>query len=173
MRPDETVRQYIISMQGLASHSDISECELVQFILDGLDDLGASASILYNANTIQELKDSLARYERRRTRTMANTPIVAPRVQPISTSARRPQSTSLPPRVTMTTAQPNLLRAQRDPNRCANCRIMGHQEANCNRPRRPPGSCFYCWENGHQFRECPKRRQTIAATTDDSPEGRV
>lgn len=165
MRRDETVRQYIIAMQGLANHSDVSEAELVQFTLDGLDDLGPSAVILYNATTIQELKDSLARYERRRVCITASRPIVTHRSSSVATALPKSQAIPLAaPNAGPSTLMPPIInRSPRDPNRCANCRMMGHQEATCHKPRRPAGSCFYCWEMGHLFRDCPKKRQTVAA----------
>ena len=36
IRRGESIRQYIIEMQSITMHSDVSEYELVQFILDGI-----------------------------------------------------------------------------------------------------------------------------------------
>ena len=72
IRKDEPIRHYILSMQALATHADIEERELVRFIVDGLDNKTAAVAMLYSARNLVELKNSVADYERYRTRHIRN-----------------------------------------------------------------------------------------------------
>lgn len=169
IRRGETIRQYIIAMQGLAMHADISDNELLQFIFDGLDDSSPTAAILYSAKTIQDLKDAVPVYERRRARvtnTSRTNPI--PRAPTNNTFPIRTQTA--PPPLQSSTATGNNNNIPSNPFgtnrmaiRCSNCRSLGHHESSCRQPRRPSGSCFFCWEMGHQYRDCPKKRMNVAA----------
>lgn len=53
------------------------------------------------------------------------------------------------------------------PQRCWNCRAMGHSDRECNRPRREPNACFRCFKLGHTYRDYPnapnRRLGTVAA----------
>ncbi|XP_055910752.1 uncharacterized protein LOC129945117 [Eupeodes corollae] len=63
-RRDETIQQYVLSMQEIASHNPIEEEDLIQFIIKGISDVEINKSILYNANNIEELKSALRKYEK-------------------------------------------------------------------------------------------------------------
>lgn len=169
IRRNETAHQYIIEMQSIAAHTDISESELVQFILDGFGDIGPSGTFIYNANTLAELKESLTRYEHRRTRPFLNRAPVQHRIpHPTTITSRNLHVISTNgPSVPVVDAS----RPVKEQNRCSNCRTLGHHESTCLKPRRPAGSCFNCWETGHWHRDCPRRRRVnIAATVqEDQP----
>lgn len=155
IRKGETTRRYIIEMQSIASHADITEYEVVQFILDGLGELGPGGSMLYSARTMAELKDALQHYERRCNR-FAHIPSLDVPSRTILSNIK-------------TGYRSNNSRQPIESNRCQNCRTIGHHESKCPKPRRPPGGCFHCWETGHWYKDCPKKRRNIVATVDAVP----
>lgn len=91
---DEAVRRYVLHMQEIASHVDVDEFELVQFIIDGLDDRSANVTILYSAKNLKELKELLVTYERRRSKPAA--PSAPAARQPVNPGPSVPATTSKP-----------------------------------------------------------------------------
>lgn len=63
---NETPRQYVYAMNTIASQATqgIEEEALMQYIIDGVSDDESNKAILYNANTITELRKNLERYDR-------------------------------------------------------------------------------------------------------------
>ena len=91
IQKDEPIRHYILSMQAMAAYADVDECELVRFIVDGLDDRSAAVAMLYSARSVADLKNLVADYERFRARAVRNAPVVLPK------AAILPKNTVLPP----------------------------------------------------------------------------
>lgn len=63
---NETLRQYVYAINTIASQASkgIEEEALMQYIIDGVSDDESNKAILYNANTITELRKNLERYDR-------------------------------------------------------------------------------------------------------------
>ena len=62
--PRETGRQYIYAMREIASEGDVEEEALIEHIIDGISDKEYNKAILYQANTLRELKINLEIYDR-------------------------------------------------------------------------------------------------------------
>ncbi|RYE17727.1 MAG: hypothetical protein EOP45_15315, partial [Sphingobacteriaceae bacterium] len=140
MKAEETPRQYVIEMQYIANRADISETDLIDIIIDGLNDKSTLVSMLYGATTINQLKVLMERYEKKRrvfvpvpvpgvyanTRSVGTVPKIKPAVgPPVSTAASNSASASAS--VDMSTI------------RCYNCFAYGHYQSGCTAPKRPHG----------------------------------
>lgn len=162
IRRDETTRQYVLTMQDLARQGDIGEQELVQIIVDGLNDHSAAVTMLYQANSIDNLKDLLVVYERYRNRSVSRT-VVQPASSIKPSLPIRPVNSNLP--VQPRPIPPNSTESPR----CFNCRQFGHTANLCFRPKRPINGCFHCFEEGHRYQDCPKRRRPAVIAAVEEP----
>lgn len=151
IRRDETIRQFVLSMQDLARHADIEERELVQFIVDGLGDPSAAVAMLYHANSIADLKIMLPVHGRYRTR-----PAIS------RTTPQHP--VAAPPRDVANSNTPSSFGAPStiNPTRSFNCRQYRHLASVSPKPKRPIDGCFSCFETSHKYQDCPKRRRSGA-----------
>lgn len=182
IRRDESSRQYVLVMQDLARQADISEKELIQFIVDGLGDNSPAVLMLYQASSMADLKEKLAVYDHYRTsnRTfnaarslvpVANNRQV-PSPSPIRINGTSTVASSSPAHRPALAGNPNPVpNVMPDQIRCYNCRQFGHVAANCQREKRPINGCFHCYSSDHQYQQCPKRirSRTVAAVTPDNP----
>lgn len=73
LKPNETPRQYVVEMQYIASRADVSDADLIDFVIDGLNDKSPAVAVLYGATSIRDLKILMERYEKRR-----RTPVPVP-----------------------------------------------------------------------------------------------
>ena len=142
-------------MHAMAAYADVDECELVRFIIDGLDDRSAAVAMLYSARSVADLKNLVADYERFRARAVRNAPVVLPK------AAILPKNTVLPNN--NSTAVVNSSRTNSEATRCYNYRQFGHISTFCSKPKRPIDGCYNCLEIGHQHYNCPKKRKPVAA----------
>lgn len=147
IKPGESVRHYVIVMQEIASHADIPEATLIEYIIDGVNDKSNRIAVLLGARTLQDFKMMLDRYEKMRSK--ANE-------QKAAVSMVPPRTTAAPAVKTPAVAtQENVIR-------CFNCSKFGHYQSACPFPIRPPNSCFKCHEVGHFHRDCPKKGRVAA-----------
>ncbi|XP_036327182.1 uncharacterized protein LOC118739780 [Rhagoletis pomonella] len=114
----ESLHCYILNMQAIAKRSDITETEVIDFIVEGLGDNISNKNLLIGARTIEELKMLMARYQQKYLRRESNT-------------IKRPTKESI--------------RTTKEVAHCFNCSQTGHIKPNCPYPLRPNGSCFRCW----------------------------
>lgn len=63
-KPDESLPDYVLSMQEIALGGNIDENLLIEIIVSGIRDNSGAASVLYGASTLQELEALLVKYER-------------------------------------------------------------------------------------------------------------
>jgi hypothetical protein len=155
----ESSHQFVLGMQELASHVDIEESELLDFIINGFRDPVGSV-ILYSARTVAELKKLLPRYEQRRQHLLS----VASAMAANKTKINVPPKTTTPH--PMAPAADQLQRT-----RCYNCAAFGHFSSQCPKPKQVHGACFKCQQLGHAHINCPKRTRVsedvVAAAHED------
>lgn len=155
LKPEESLRRYIIEMQEIALRADVPEEELVDLIVEGIDDKSQNVMLLMSATTVAELKRLADRYERKKLRPIS---------MPSTTRPRRETAAPMPPKKEVTAAQT----VTTDAPRCYNCSRFGHYQSQCPQPRRPEGSCFRCGQLNHVYRNCPNRPSRTAAAVEDN-----
>ncbi|XP_036346460.1 uncharacterized protein LOC118755741 [Rhagoletis pomonella] len=133
----ESLHCYILNMQAIAKRSDITETEVIDFIVEGLGDNISNKNLLMGARTIEELKMLVARYQQKYLRRESDT-------------IKRPAKESI--------------RTTKEVAHCFNCSQTGHIKPNCPYPLRPNGSCFRCWQMGHEHRSCPNPKKILRKT---------
>ncbi|XP_076661125.1 uncharacterized protein LOC143365000, partial [Halictus rubicundus] len=65
-RPNESARQYVGAMQGIASQGSVEEDALIEHIINGIQDREHNKTMLYAAMSLHELRRSLELYDRRK-----------------------------------------------------------------------------------------------------------
>lgn len=158
IKPEETPRQYVIEMQYIASRADISERDLMDAIIDGLNDERGTI-MLFGAETMSTFKALVERYEKRR-----RVPAAVPVSMPMRTPVARSQTGAVPKQTNASTSA-SASAVDLSNIRCYNCFAFGHYQSKCTAPRRPPNSCFICHEAGHTRHDCPKKPKPVEALT--------
>ncbi|XP_055309423.1 uncharacterized protein LOC129573155, partial [Sitodiplosis mosellana] len=159
MKPDETPRQYVIEMQFIASRAEVSEADLIEIIIDGLNDSSTLVSMLYSATTMVEFKVLMERYEKKRNAMMSMKKVL---IQPVANKAK----------ALMTVANSGFNASVASANvnagangvdmstiRCYKCFDYGHYQSRCKKPKRPINSCFVCHKVGHTRHDCPDKKK--------------
>ncbi|XP_073823410.1 uncharacterized protein [Musca autumnalis] len=123
----ESLYRYVLVMQELAEDAPISEKELVEYVVDGLEDTSVAASIFFNVNTVAELKQQIPRYEK------------------LMRERRREQRTSAQISQSGRTV------------RCYNCLRVGHYSSSCKQKKQSVRTCFICGRPSHVKAQCPLR----------------
>lgn len=160
MKSGETPRQYVIEMQYIANRADISETDLIDIIIEGLNDKSTLVSMLYGATTIQQLKVLMERYEKKR-RVLVPVPSVYANTRSVGAIPKiKPAVVS-----TVSTAASNSASVDMSTIRCYNCFAYGHYQGACTAPKRPRGSCFICSEVGHTRHNCPRKKKPDESTS--------
>lgn len=145
-RKDESCQQYLLAMQEIASAVDISEEELIDYIVEGIPDSQSNKSFLYQTETIENLKKALHRYERIKSRSS-------------TTEANNSKSKATVNEEKASQKSSYNGKGQNSkigPIRCFNCGELGHLSKNCKKPQRERGSCYRCKKMGHKGHECPE-----------------
>lgn len=137
---EETCQTYVLKMQETASLGEIDEADLIQYIVDGIADTYVNKILLYNANTIEDLKNSLTKYEKLKLNRTISEAVKFGNKEKFS-------------------GRPSV--------KCFNCNEVGHTANLCQKPKRPKGSCFVCGEVGHRANQCPKSRQNPVMVLQD------
>lgn len=139
--PTESIRRYIMEMESIAHRSDVTEFELVAFIIEGLNVRPTECALFASAKTLKELKDANTMCEQRQ----------AMRVPEKKAEAKgevaRPKSFSAAPKATASTEDTTA-------ERCYNCSRLGHRQPSCPYENRPKNVCYNCWQPGHDRRSC-------------------
>lgn len=163
-RREESLLQYITSMQEISHRVNMDESELVSLIIAGLRDSSSYISILAGAADVNSLIRLIPAYERTvslsrhhqntSASTSASTSGGGQRRPPQPNRAGGNHQAPLPRLPSGAIDMANV--------RCNNCSEMGHMARNCPRPSRAPGSCFICGGTDHVRTNCPKRKKTVA-----------
>jgi len=64
IKNNESVQEYLLKMKEIASRGSVDNCALMQYVIDGINDLSVSKSIFYNAKDLKEFKEKLKCYEK-------------------------------------------------------------------------------------------------------------
>lgn len=153
-RQEETHQQYVLAMQEIASFADVDETDIVQYVVNGIGDTVNNKMILYNADTLIELKIALRKYEKFKIN--YNTPEID------TSKTYAAASRSYKPR------QQNQQHVK-----CFNCSEYGHISTRCPRQRRERGACFKCGQQGHRAPDCqhPKVISLVKSSVDVQASG--
>lgn len=145
---DESVRQYVLTMQEIASLAEIDDTDLLYYIVNGIPDSTVNKTLLYAANSLAELKLALQKYEKMKTS-------LVPRVTETTST-----TSSIDKAEKSTKPQDN---TDKNPFRrkCYNCNEFGHFSADCPKPKRTKNSCYRCGEMGHLAPNCTNNRVNV------------
>lgn len=143
----ESLQRYVLCMQEISSLSSVEESDLIQYIIDGIPGSEQSKLLLYNANTLQDLKVALRKFDKFTSHT---------------SSTSYTSSASNAPVKSRLNHGPNKDDSQVKTNiKCFNCNGIGHMSSACKKPRRPKGSCFKCGDPEHKAHECGATKSAV------------
>ncbi|XP_053699437.1 uncharacterized protein LOC128746413 [Sabethes cyaneus] len=139
-KPIETIRDYIYEMQRIALSIDLDEPSTCEYIVDGITDDEFHRSLLYEAQTIGELKEKLLNYEKVQKKTVAKP---SAHDGQLKKKEQRDRDTKKMSNKTSLTKH------------CFNCGGAGHIADDCPQKRDGP-KCFNCNLFGHLSKNCTK-----------------
>ncbi|XP_065355311.1 uncharacterized protein LOC135949685 [Calliphora vicina] len=131
MNGDETIHQYFFSMKELASRGSIDDSTLMEYVIDGINDLTVNKSILYGATNLKDFKIKLKCYE-----TMVDKS-TKPKMEKPTTSR---------------------VKNDRKEKTCFNCGGKGHESKYC-KDKDKGVKCFSCNKFGHVSKQCPTKQE--------------
>uniref|UniRef100_A0A182W804 RNA-directed DNA polymerase n=1 Tax=Anopheles minimus TaxID=112268 RepID=A0A182W804_9DIPT len=134
----ESMRDYIYEMQRLALPIDLDEPSLCEYIVNGITDDEHHQSLLYEAQTIERLKEKLLNFEKVTKSSKSKT--------------KREDIGSKREKTRKDDKGNNKVNQKRS---CYNCGESSHVSAEC--PQKNDGpKCFSCNTFGHRARDCTK-----------------
>lgn len=146
-RPDESSRQYLYAMQEIAVQGEVEGAAIIEYIIDGLDDEEVIKAILYEANTVEELKSKLLVYDKIKSKSSAK-----------KTFVKSVQSRNANNRPSASEAGSS--RAKRQG--CYNCGSLEHNANNCPHKSKGP-KCFGCQQFGYLSSQCKDKNKAKSA----------
>lgn len=145
----EDLREYLYVLMEIGKPIKLDNASLIDYFIEGIPDTRSNKSNLYQAKTIQELKEQIKVYEK----IQAN--------KPQTSSNAKSSSNKVPPSSTTKVRG------------CFNCGDTAHIARNCRR-RRP--TCFKCGKEGHKAADCrvpqnpfKAERNNVNTMSDDLP----
>ncbi|CAD7000810.1 unnamed protein product [Ceratitis capitata] len=129
-RSNEDYREYLYTLMEIGKSINLDDKSLIEYFVEGIPDSRSNKSNLYQARSVEELKNQILIYEKVR-------------------SGRQPVSN--PVRIGEVTNKDNV--DNRSPKRCYKCGTIGHLAPNCPRLK---SVCYGCGQSGHRVAQCPK-----------------
>uniref|UniRef100_A0AAG5DQN0 RNA-directed DNA polymerase n=1 Tax=Anopheles atroparvus TaxID=41427 RepID=A0AAG5DQN0_ANOAO len=164
-RRDETMLDYVYTMQKIASGIELDEASLIEYVVDGAVKEPKTRAFLYSANNIGELKAQLALMERAEQKRgkERNNPLPQRTTKEVKPEYRIGAKKG---------GEENRVRYDSRNDGCYNCGNTGHRAKECElKPRGP--RCYECNMFGHVAKNCPKRNCGETNTIDARNVGTV
>lgn len=140
----ETFLEYFYAMQKVGK-GKMDAMSTIHYIVNGIPDNPSEKIILYDAQTLEELKIKLKTYETVRNQRKTTSSNVKPPFRKFQNSMSQEASSS---------SQPNI--------RCFNCGSRSHQRNDC--PDKSKGTrCFNCNQFGHRAKECREKKTEVTS----------
>lgn len=149
LRSDKSSRQYIYAMQEIADQGYIEEDALIQYIIDGVPDDEASKTVLYNSQTIRELKKNFEIYDHMKEKGQRKKTGKKSHAKVDTRDAKGTQSKSSS--------------KQTDKKHCFNCGSTEHEVKECTNTNKGP-KCFKCSQFGHIASKCSQEEKKESKT---------
>ncbi|XP_039232596.1 uncharacterized protein LOC120322014 [Drosophila yakuba] len=132
-------------MKEVASRGSVDNSALMQYVIDGINDLSVNKSILYNAKEMKELKEKLKWYEKIRSKCGKSKNYDEKFKHPIPKDAGAQKDSVMQKKL-----------------HCYNCGEVGHTSNQC--ANRSNGrKSFNCNNFGHISKDCPEsKKETVA-----------
>ncbi|KYN30352.1 Gag-Pol polyprotein [Trachymyrmex cornetzi] len=146
-RNDETFNNYFYDKTILANKVPVDEDELVDYIIDGTDEITRNQARIQTFKTKEELLSAFGKI----TFQAANRSYAR---DSSSTNTRKAEFK----RKTKQQA-PSQEGQDNAEVKCYNCNQPGHVAKNCDKPRRERGSCYECGAADHRLRDCPRKKR--------------
>ncbi|XP_055632935.1 uncharacterized protein LOC129773362 [Toxorhynchites rutilus septentrionalis] len=139
--PTESVRDYIYEMQRIALQIDLDQPSICEYVVDGITEDEFHRSLLYEAQSIEQLKEKLLNYEKVQRKSYKKS-------RSDDTCTRRKEHRKM---------EPKKVSEKVDTKRhCFNCGESSHVASECPQKNNGP-KCFSCNTFGHLSRECTKK----------------
>lgn len=125
---DESLKDYFFALREIGSLGQIEEEAIIEYCIDGIDDVASNKILLYGATTFATFREKLDLYKNFISKNQS------------SSSDQKPKF-----RNKFNTIGTN--------NRCFNCGKVGHISENCLKKSDGP-RCFKCKKYGHKSPDC-------------------
>jgi len=138
-RSNESVQEYFYRMKDIASRGNVEEDALIQYVIDGIDELSINKSMLYGARNMTECKYKLKDY------------------QTISAKSHFGENCAKEKKAQAVhggskTGKKEIV--------CYNCGEKGHLSSGCNNKEKGR-KCFKCNKFGHISKNCPQGDKSV------------
>lgn len=148
----EKFTDYYFDKVLLGNKLDMSEEDVIEHLIDGLDDpyleTQAKMKEFTSLPKMLEVMNKITTSDRRSTVSFTRKP-------------NTPSSSSSRIAVSGEASNSKVLR-------CFNCNGIGHIIKDCRKPIRQKGSCFQCGKMDHRYKDCPQRRSREETTPDST-----
>ncbi|XP_037957425.1 uncharacterized protein LOC119687237 [Teleopsis dalmanni] len=150
IKKNESCQEYFLNMKELASRGNIEEEALMQYVIEGINDLNINKIILYGAKNLREFKEKLKCYES-----------ISGKDRAVNLKVNKK------PAEQQGKEAKNIL--------CYNCGMKGHVSSNCSNKSKGM-KCFKCSDYGHIAKHCtikqnenaPNANTRVLSIKDDS-----
>lgn len=129
-KKEESLKDYFFIMREIGGMGKVEEEAIIEYCIDGIDDIASNKILLYGAKTFGAFREKLNLYEH----FISKNRVVHQSVK----HGGQPKHS---------------VRPSEAPSRCFNCGRIGHSAKFCSRQSDGP-KCFKCGQYGHKSPEC-------------------